>query len=109
VRVSFIREAMMLFSNQPGTDRVLAMLLTLSGEVWALRERLAAWEAVAEQRGLGRDVDVTAYQFTPEQEARLAEQRREFLGNLFRALEAPAPAGSKRRKRRPVKRVARKK
>jgi hypothetical protein len=98
----------MLFSNQPGTDRVLAMLLTLSGEVWALRERLAAWEAVAEQHGLGRDLDVNGYQFTPAQEARLAEQRREFLGNLFRALEVPSPAKPARRKRRASK-AARKK
>jgi hypothetical protein len=99
----------MLFSNQPGTDRVLAMLLTLSGEVWALRERLAAWEAVAEQHGLARELDVSGYQFTPAQEARLAEERREFLGNLFRALEAPAPASVTRRKRRVSKAAARKK
>lgn len=98
----------MLFSNQPGTDRVLAMLLTLSGEVWALRERLAAWEAVAEQRGLGRELDVNNYQFTLAQEARLAEQRREFLENLFGALEAPPRARAARRKRR-AKAPARKK
>ena len=98
----------MLFSNQPGTDRVLAMLLTLSGEVWALRERLAAWEAVAKQHGLGCDLDVNGYQFTPAQEARLAEQRREFLGNLFRALEVPSSAKPARRKRRTAK-AARKK
>jgi DNA-binding PadR family transcriptional regulator len=99
----------MLFSNQPGTDRVLAMLLTLSGEVWALRERLAAWEAVAEQRGLGGELDVNGYQFTPAQEARLAEQRKEFLENLFRALEAPSRAKAARRKRRVPKAAARKK
>jgi hypothetical protein len=99
----------MLFSNQPGTDRVLAMLLTLSGEVWALRERLAAWEAVVQQQGLARELDVTGYQFTPAQEARLAEQRREFLENLFRALESPAAATAVRRKRRSSKAAARKK
>lgn len=98
----------MLFSHQPGTDRVLAMLLTLSGEVWALRERLAAWEALVAQQGLGRDLDVNAYQFTPAQEARLAEQRREFLENLFRALEASPLTQAARRKRRAVK-AARKK
>jgi hypothetical protein len=99
----------MLFSHQPGTDRVLAMLLTLSGEVWALRERLAAWEALAAQQGLGRDFDVNGYQFTPEQEALLAEQRRDFLRNLFRALETPPPARAARSKRRPMKAGARKK
>ena len=99
----------MLFSNQPGTDRVLAMLLTLSGEVWALRERLAAWEAVAAQGGLGQSIDVNGYQFTPAQEAQLAEQRREFLANLFRALEAAPRAKSPRKKRRPARASARKK
>jgi hypothetical protein len=52
---------------------------------------------------------VAGYQFTPAQEARLAEQRREFLGNLFRALESPAPASATRRKRRVSKAAARKK
>lgn len=99
----------MLFSHQPGTDRVLAMLLTLSGEVWALRERLAAWEAVAARHGLGQDLDVNDYEFTPAQEARLAEQRREFLENLFRALEATPRRTAVRKKRRAVKARARKK
>jgi hypothetical protein len=98
----------MLFSHQPGTDRVLAMLLTLSGEVWALRERLAAWEAVAARAGLGQELDVSGYEFTPAQEARLAEQRREFLENLFRALEAAPPRTTGRRKRRTVKRARKK-
>lgn len=99
----------MLFSSQPGTDRVLAMLLTLSGEVWALRERLAAWEAVAAQHGLAQSLDVNSYQFTPAQEAQLAEQRREFLGNLFRALEAAPRAKGRRKKRRSSRASARKK
>jgi hypothetical protein len=99
----------MLFSDQPGTDRVLAMLLTLSGEVWALRERLAAWEAVAARHGLGQELDVNGYEFTPAQEARLAGQRREFLENLFRALEARPQRTVARRKRRPAKARARKK
>lgn len=96
----------MLFSYQPGTDRVLAMLLTLSSEIWALRERLAAWEALVAQQGLGRSIDVDAYQFTPAEEAKLAEQRREFMGSLFRALETPAadrPA-RKRRRAKPARR-----
>lgn len=82
----------MLFSNPPGTDRVLAMLLTLSSEVWALRERLAAWEAVAARKGVLSESDVEAYQFTPAELTRLAEQRSEFLGGLFRALDEPPRA-----------------
>ncbi len=99
----------MLFSNQRGTDRVLAMLLTLSSEVWALRERIAASEAVAARKGLLRDSDVEAYEFTPAEEARLAEQRKKFLGNLFRALDEPVDATPASKRRRHPRRSARKK
>lgn len=99
----------MLFSNPPGTDRVLAMLLTLSGEVWALRERLAAWQAVAAQKGLLLESDVEAYQFTAAQLTQLAEQRKEFLGGLFRALDEPSSAPRVPRRARRSNRVARKK
>lgn len=94
-----------LFFDDPATDKVLAMLLTLSSEVWTLRERLAAWEAVATRKGLLLEREVDAFEFTPEQEARLLEQRRDFVASLFSVLEAPSPKVRVRSRPRGARRV----
>jgi hypothetical protein len=82
-----IRGGRAFFFSDPAIDKVLNMVVTLGSEVWALRERLAALEAVQVKRGqLGSD-EVDAYDFTPEQESRLAADRKEFIDNLFRILQ----------------------
>jgi len=82
-----IRGGRSFFFSDPATDKVLNMVVTLGSEVWALRERLAALEAIQVRRGqLGQD-EVDVYEFTPEQEARLAADRKEFIDNLFRILQ----------------------
>lgn len=82
-----IRGGRAFFFSDPAIDKVLNMVVTLGSEVWALRERLAALEAIQVGRGqLGGD-EVDGYEFTPEQEARLAADRREFIDNLFRILQ----------------------
>jgi hypothetical protein len=83
------------------------MLLTLSGEVWSLRERLAAWEALAMQQALLPQDAVDSYEFTAEQEARLAVQRRDFVAGLFSALGAPSRMQRTRRRQRAAKRARR--
>ena len=98
-----IRGGRPFFFDDPATDKVLTMVVTLGSEVWALRERLAAVEALQVGRGqLGRG-EVDAYDFTPEEEARLGADRREFIDNLFRVLqeqvdEAKARSGGTRSK-----------
>ncbi len=74
------------------------MVVTLSSEVWALRERLAALEAVQVRKGALSAGEIDGYEFTPDQEDVLAGDRKEFIDSLFRALqEAPAPARSRAR------------
>ncbi len=82
-----IRGGRPFFFSDPAIDKVLNMVVTLGSEVWALRERLAAVEAVQLQRGNLAADEVDAYEFTPEQEARLAADRKEFIDNLFRILQ----------------------
>ena len=85
-----IRGGRAFFFSDPAIDKVLNMVVTLGSEVWALRERLAALEAIQVGRGqLGGD-EVDGYEFTPEQEARLAADRKEFIDNLFRILQEQA-------------------
>jgi hypothetical protein len=82
-----IRGGRAFFFSDPAIDKVLNMVVTLGSEVWALRERLAALEAIQVGRGqLGGD-EVDGYEFTPEQESRLAADRKEFIDNLFRILQ----------------------
>ena len=82
-----IRGGRAFFFSDPAIDKVLNMVVTLGSEVWALRERLAALEAIQVGRGQLRGDEVDGYEFTPEQEVRLAADRKEFIDNLFRILQ----------------------
>ena len=82
-----IRGGRPFFFADSAIDKVLNMVLTLGSEVWALRERLAAVEALQLQRGQLGEGEVDGYEFTAEQEARLAADRKEFIDNLFRVLQ----------------------
>lgn len=84
-----VRGGRAFFFADPAVDKVLNMVVTLASEVWVLRERVAALEYVGERNRSWKLDDVDAYEFTPEQESRLAEVRTEFIGNLFRILEEP--------------------
>jgi len=97
-----------LFFRDAAPDKLLAMLLTLSSEVWALRERLAAWEAITMRKGVLLAKELDAYEFTADEQAVLAEQRRDFVASLFRMLEEPSTTRPRRAPRRSAKRKARK-
>jgi hypothetical protein len=85
-----IRGGRPFFFADPATDKVLNMVVTLASEVWALRERLAAMEALDVRSGARASGEIDEYDFTPEQDATLAVQRKEFIDNLFRVLQEQA-------------------
>jgi hypothetical protein len=68
-------------------DRLLAVVLTLASEVWALRERFAVHEAIAARRGISLETEVENYEFPDGELERMAQLRRDFVGNLFRILD----------------------
>jgi hypothetical protein len=82
-----IRGGRPFFFEDGAIDKVLNMVVTLGSEVWALRERLAAVEALQVRRGQLGEGEVDGYEFTAEQESRLAIDRKEFIDNLFRILQ----------------------
>ena len=82
-----IRGGRPYFFDDPAIDKVLNMVVVLGSEVWTLRERLAALDAVQLRRGGLAAGEVDAHEFSPEDEARLAGERKEFIDSLFRILQ----------------------
>lgn len=76
------------FFSDPSTDKLLAMLMGLAGEVSVLRDRLDTVERLAEQNKLFTRAEIENYQ--PDEEAlkERAERRAVFLGEVTRIIEA---------------------
>ena len=90
-----IRGGRAFFFQDSATDKVLNMLVTLAGEVWTLRERLAAMEAIGVRQGAFSPNEIDDFEFTSEQDARLAGDRKEFIESLFRVLQETTDAAAK--------------
>ena len=62
------------------------MVAVLASEVWTLRERLLAIEALQVQQGGLSAGEVDAFEFSADDDGNLAIQRKEFIDSLFRVL-----------------------
>ncbi|MEZ5500453.1 MAG: hypothetical protein R3E77_13635 [Steroidobacteraceae bacterium] len=94
-----IRGGRPFFFADPAVDKLLNMTVTLASEVWVLRERLAALEAIGVEQGSLAAGAVDSYEFDAAAEARLGALRKEFIDSLFRILAediADASANSAR-------------
>jgi hypothetical protein len=76
------------FFRESGLDQLFSVVIELAAEVWVLRERLFAVEAVSDNALTAR---VEAWQASPAQAAQLAEMRRAMLQNLFRTIDTGVP------------------
>ena len=70
------------------------MVLTLSGQLWAARERLAALESLLIRKGAIATGEVESHDFTDAEELELAALRKELLASLFGILEVQVPVPS---------------
>lgn len=82
-----IRGGRNYFFGDPAIDKVLNMVVVLGSEVWTLRERLAAMEAIQIKRRQLKSGEIDQFEFSAEDEARLASERKEFIDSLFRILQ----------------------
>ncbi len=82
-----IRGGRPYFFANPAIDKLLNMLVVLGSEVWTLRERLAALEAIQIRQGGLAVGELDAHEFSAEDETRLAAERKEFIDSLFRILQ----------------------
>jgi hypothetical protein len=85
-----IRGGRPYFFADPAIDKILNMVVVLSSEVWTLRERLAAFEMIEVRQGGLAAGEIDAFDFSPEQEAKLAGERKEFIDSVFRILQEHA-------------------
>ena len=81
-----IRGGRPYFFDDPAIDKVLNMVVVLASEVWTLRERLMAMEAIQVTRGGLKAGEIDRFEFKPEDEANLSAQRKEYIDSLFRVL-----------------------
>jgi DNA-directed RNA polymerase subunit L len=81
-----IRGGRPYFFADPAIDKVLNMVVVLASEVWTLRERLLAMEALQVRQGGLAAGEVDAFEFSADDEANLGVQRKEFIDSLFRVL-----------------------
>lgn len=82
-----IRGGRPYFFADPAIDKILNMVVVLGSEVWTLRERLAAFEAIQVRQGGLAAGEIDAFDFSPDQEAKLGAERKEFIDSLFRILQ----------------------
>jgi hypothetical protein len=82
-----IRGGRPYFFDDPAIDKILNMVVVLGSEVWTLRERLAALEAIQVRQGSLASGELDAHDFSLEDETRLAGERKEFIDSLFRVLQ----------------------
>lgn len=74
------------FFDDPGLDQLVSIVLELASELWVVRERLYALEAVAGDQGLALRQAIEAWKPSAEQRTELADMRRRMLEEMFRTL-----------------------
>ena len=69
------------FFDVQGVDELVSITMGLAQELWAVKERLAAVEALGE--GGISAAAVEAYEFSAEERAALDRERREFIDRIY--------------------------
>ena len=69
------------FFDVQGVDELVSITMGLAQELWAVRERLAAVEALG-KAGISTAA-VEAYEFSDEERVALDRERREFIDRIY--------------------------
>lgn len=73
--------------EDPATDILLAIVVSLGNEVYVLRDRLRIIVEMLEAKGTISRADVEAYKPTPEEEEEIRKDNDAFMARLFRVFE----------------------
>ena len=69
------------FFDVQGVDELVSITMGLAQELWAVKERLAAVEAIG-KAGISAAA-VEAYEFSEEERAALDRERKEFIDRIY--------------------------
>lgn len=69
------------FFDVQGVDELVSITMGLAQELWAVKERLAAVEALGGARISSAAVE--AYEFSEEERAELDRERKEFIDRIY--------------------------
>ncbi|MYH33560.1 MAG: hypothetical protein F4013_02210 [Gammaproteobacteria bacterium] len=69
------------FFDVQGVDELVSITMGLAQELWAVKERLAAVEALGRD-GISAEA-VEAYEFSDEERAALDRERKEFIDRIY--------------------------
>ncbi len=74
------------YLGDPRLDRLLGVITELAAELWVMRDRQRALEAILDQRGIPVETELAAYRPTADRERQLKEERDAFVRRVFREL-----------------------
>ncbi|MGB1875910.1 MAG: hypothetical protein ACPHGY_03160 [Rhodospirillaceae bacterium] len=80
----------MRFFDAQGVDELVAICMGLAQEMWVIKERQAALESVAAEKGVVLPDDVEGHTFTDEQRAALDAEKQGFIDRIFFTLREEA-------------------
>lgn len=75
------------FFQDPATDKLLAALLNLLAEHWALKQRVLTLEKVLESIGVIDDTSLKRVKLSDDDKAEFESMRQKLLQDVFRSLE----------------------
>ncbi len=80
----------MRFFDAQGVDELVSICMGLAQEMWVLKERQAAMEAIAEAKGVMVADEMENFEFSAEQRQALDAERQGFIDRIFFTLREEA-------------------
>ncbi|MDA0367605.1 MAG: hypothetical protein O3C65_00050 [Proteobacteria bacterium] len=71
------------FFSGEGVDELVSITMALAQELWVVKERLAAFEAVATKKKVFTAKEIEGFKFTPAQRAKLDAESQAFIDRVF--------------------------
>lgn len=80
----------MRFFDAQGVDELVSICMGLAQEMWVIKERQAALEAIAAEKGVVLPDDVENYAFADDKRAELDTEKLGFIDRIFFTLREEA-------------------